>query len=390
MHRPAARVPARPSPRRSVRATSTVVPIPTERLSSTSQPRATHHQTPGTTGTHAAPVVAHEHRVRRQQPGEPAQADEGRERQGEHRLDRLCPAAGSARPRAPRWPRTGSNSSSRRARSPIRGYSYTSATVTVGEPLAQGAHQLGGHEAAAAGREEVVVRTRDRDAERGRPPLRDPSPVASGPRPCGLVVVPSQRPGSASRSTLPEPRVGIDPTGASRGHQRGGQRPDQPVPGVSQVQLHPGLGHQVPDEHRGAGGRAADRGGRTGDPGQAQQRGVDLAQLDPPATDLHLVVGASDEQQPLGLVPHQVRRCGTPAPSPAARPGVLLRVLDRVEVPRQPDAADDQLPEAALLDLRPVGRDDREVPAVQRPPDPHGSVGREQARAPTTVASVGP
>ena len=41
-------------------------------------------------------------------------------------------------------------------------------------------------------------------------------------------------------------------------------------------------------------------------PGRRQQRRVDLAELDAPAAELDLVVGAADEDQALGLEPDQV------------------------------------------------------------------------------------
>ena len=53
-------------------------------------------------------------------------------------------------------------------------------------------------------------------------------------------------------------------------------------------------------------------------PGSAEQRAVDLAELDPSAAELDLVVGAADEDQTLRVVRGPGRRCGRRAPSPAS------------------------------------------------------------------------
>lgn len=120
------------------------------------------------------------------------------------------------------------------------------------------------------------------------------------------------------------------------------------------------------------------------------QRRLDLAELDPPTAELHLVVRAPLEDQAGALEAHQVAGAVGPLPAQETCRRVLLGVLDRVEVAREPDPADDQLADLALADLLPVRVHDGEPPAVQRQPDAHrGGPPRGAAQA-TTVASVGP
>ena len=141
--------------------------------------------------------------------------------------------------------------------------------------------------------------------------------------------------------------------------------------GQSHVAFEPVLHGHVPDEHRPAGGRAAHRGRRAGHPRNGEQGTVHLAQLDPPAAQLDLVVSAPDEHEPRRLVPHQVAAAVCASPAEGGHRGVLLGVLHRVEVTSEPHSADDQLAHLAVGDRLQLGTDDREVPAVQRQPDPH-------------------
>ena len=64
---------------------------------------------------------------------------------------------------------------------------------------------------------------------------------------------------------------------------------------AAQVEVAVGCGHDVADEHLVAGRGRLHGGGGAGDPGQRLQGGVDLAELDPPAAELDLLVGAADE-----------------------------------------------------------------------------------------------
>ena len=90
------------SPRSSVRATSTVVPMRPSGLMSTSHPSATHHQTPGHDGHPRRAGGRDEHRVGREQPGQPPQPDQGGQREGQHGLDQLRADRRRARRPAPR------------------------------------------------------------------------------------------------------------------------------------------------------------------------------------------------------------------------------------------------------------------------------------------------
>jgi hypothetical protein len=58
-------------------------------------------------------------------------------------------------------------------------------------------------------------------------------------------------------------------------------------------------GYDVADEQLVAAARRAHGGGGAGDTGQGLQRGVDLAELDPAAAELDLLVGAALEEQAL-------------------------------------------------------------------------------------------
>ena len=103
----------------------------------------------------------------------------------------------------------------------------------------------------------------------------------------------------------------------------------------------------------------------------SQQRAVDLAELDPTAPQLHLVVGAAAEQQAGAVEADQVAAAVGALPAQARERRVLLGVLLRVEVAGQPDTADDQLARLPRRHGVAGGVDDSEVPAVQRQPDAH-------------------
>ncbi len=156
-------------------------------------------------------------------------------------------------------------------------------------------------------------------------------------------------------------------------NQRGGQAGGEQLPRGGEVRLPAVDRREVADQHLVAGRRRPHRRRGAGDVGQCLERGVDLAEFDPAAAEFDLFVGAADKEQALGFVADQVAGTVGPGPAQGRQRGVLFRVLGRVEVPGQPDAADDQFPGPALGDRHPVGVDDGEVPAVQRQPDPDRS-----------------
>ena len=118
------------------------------------------------------------------------------------------------------------------------------------------------------------------------------------------------------------------------------------------------------------------------DAGQGLEGRVHLAELDAAAAELHLVVGAADEQQALRLEDHEVTGAVGTLPAEGGHGGVLLGVLGRVEVAGQADAADDQLARLALgHGQRGLRVDDGQVPAVQGQADADRAETRERGRA---------
>ena len=191
--------------------------------------------------------------------------------------------------------------------------------------------------------------------------------------------------GSASRSILPEVRVGRVSTSASRGTRGAGSRSRSAAPtprGQSAVTnaTYP-TRRVLPSRVLGRRPRPGTPGARAGRCRSRRARSVDL--------HLHLVVGPPRKPGP----PRRSgpgRPCGMPAPSPGRHRGVLLGVLDGVEVPRQPDPADDQfpgLPRATSLPL--ASTTARSQPSRAGPMRTGASVQPRRAHA-TTVVSVGP
>ena len=129
-------------------------------------------------------------------------------------------------------------------------------------------------------------------------------------------------------------------------------------------------GHHVADEHLVTGGRTPDGRGGGVDTGKCEQGAVDLAQLDPAPAQLDLVVLSAAEEQAFRVVDHEVAAAVGPLPAEGRHGGVLLGVLDRVEVASQTDPADDELTRGPERHRYAVGVDDREIPAVQREADP--------------------
>ena len=257
----------------------------------------------------------------------------------------------------------------------------------VGEAGAEPRDQLCRGEAAAAEVEEVVGRGPDLGAEELEPELGEPPHRAVQPTILGPLGGGGQR---------PRQRVPVHLAGGLGGehvdhrqprHQRGRHRVPEQLHGLGLVER--GIGRDVPHEELVARSGLAHRGRGPDHARHGQQRRVDLTELDPPAAELDLVVGAATEEQPGRVVHDEVATAVGPLPAEGRHRRVLLGVLGRVEVASQPDASDDQLAGGALRDRLPLGIDHGEVPAVERQPDPdrplagqlrtagdHGGLGR--------------
>ncbi len=216
--------------------------------------------------------------------------------------------------------------------------------VDVGDAELGGAgadarHQLGGGQRPAADVEEVGLAVQHGDAEDRQPLLRQPALLAAeeGEGLGDLRKRPGQRvpvdlAGGAGRQVVHQ--------GQHRDHRRR-QALGQPLP--RRLAVEAGGSDQVADKDRDAGLGAPDGDGGCLHAGQRRQRGLDLAELDPPAADLHLVVRAAVEHQARVGQRHQVAGAVGPLPAERGQRRVLLGVPDGVEVAGQPDAADHQL-----------------------------------------------
>ena len=185
--------------------------------------------------------------------------------------------------------------------------------------------------------------------------------------------------GRASRSIFPDVRVGRSSTTASRGTKGAGSVDRRWARAAScakpsRTATYPTS--TVPPEPVRRTAAAAPV-----TPGDGEQGTVHLTELDAAAAQLDLVVGAADEQQPRGLVPHQVAAPVGPLPAERRHRRVLLRVLDGVEVAGQPDTTDDQLAHVAVSHRLQVRADDGQVPPVERQPDPYRRRPVEASRA---------
>ena len=124
------------------------------------------------------------------------------------------------------------------------------------------------------------------------------------------------------------------------------------------------LGDDIADEElvAAAGGPYGGRGAR--DPGQRLERGVHLAQLDPPAAELDLLVGPPEEDQPLRFGLDQVTAAVGALPAEGLQRGVLLRVLLGVEIAGQ--ARPRRSPAGRCRPSAPARRPRRRRPAPSR------------------------
>ena len=224
-----------------------------------------------------------------------------------------------------------------------------------------------GSEGAAAEREEILAGAGHVRADRRGPHLRNPALRALefrlGRR--GRLQRPRQRgpvdlAGGAGREFVDERETGDD---------AGRQRFAQQARGVRKVERVGVDGDEVGDEDARARVGLLHRRRARVHTRQRRHGGVDLAELDAAATDLHLVVDAPAEVEAVGLEADEVAGSVGPFPAEARHRRVFFRVLLRIEIAGEPDAADDELAGPADRDRLAGAIDDREVPAVQRQTD---------------------
>ena len=210
-----------------------------------------------------------------------------------------------------------------------------------GDALAQPGDQRRGRQRGAAEREEIRIRAghvhpKDLNPQAGDPMLRRAQPFNShsgGQRPRQRVFV--HLAGGANRQLIHH----MHPRHERRRHhlgKRGAHR--------RHVQRHPIFRRDVAHQHLVAGAERLHRHRGVVHALQGRNVCLNLAQLNAAPADLDLVVGAPDERQALVGHPHVV--AGPIRPRPMHIPGVprsvLLRVLRRVQVAREPHATDDQ------------------------------------------------
>ncbi|GAB4589194.1 hypothetical protein Ntsu_70260 [Nocardia sp. IFM 10818] len=170
---------------------------------------------------------------------------------------------------------------------------------------AEAGGDLGGDERVAAELEEVVVHADARDAEHLAEDLGDDL-LDRRCRGAELAHLEARR----GQRLAVQLAGGVEREGIQhhegRGHHVRGQRAVQP--GLDAVEVDRAAGHQVGDQLI-AGDGVHDQHDRLADRGVVEQGGLDLAELDALAAELHLEVGAADvlHDAGLGLAPaHQV------------------------------------------------------------------------------------
>ncbi len=234
-------------------------------------------------------------------------------------------------------------------------------------PGAQGHHHLGGCQRSAAQGEEVRLRP-VHDGTQDVLPLRGEPTHGAAELRADVRNIARRRPRQGVAIDLPRRAGGQFVDQHQAGNQRCRQRSGEVFPGSGQVEGGVG-GGDIANQHRGAAGGLAHRGGSAADTGKVHQRRVHLAEFDPAPADLHLIVGPALEVQAVGLESHQIPAAVGPRPTQRRHRGVLLGVFLRIEVPGQPDAADHQLPDLARCDRFTGGVDHGQIPARQRQPD---------------------
>ena len=281
----------------------------------------------------------------RRDPGQPAKPGEQAQRDREHDLPDLRLRRGG--------PHVAVRAHRRRAHLVERGRQGADGRVLVEvrhrdlrEACAQPGHHLRRGQAPSAEVEEVVAFVGDDRTHHIEPQLGDPGrrtfQIGGAP---GVGLRVGERPGERVAVDLPR---GPGRQGGYLGeawHERCGHHLSEVLHRCACVE--PVLDGDVADEDLVAcpalpyGGRGAD------DPGQCEQRVVDLAQLDASTTELDLVIAPAGEEEPLLVVHDLVAAAVGALPTQGGERRVLLRVLLGVQVTRQPDAADDQLTDLA-------------------------------------------
>jgi hypothetical protein len=166
-----------------------------------------------------------------------------------------------------------------------------------------------------------------------------------------------------------------DPLEVGRNHVCG-QGTVQPGDQRGLVEGHAGLEAVVPDQLSDPRGRDVGGHDRLPDAGHRRQHGLDLAQLNPEPTDLHLGVGPPDVDQALPVGAHQVAAAVGPAPTEGGQRPEGGGVLVGIEVAGGTDPGDDQLADLPRAHrVAAIGVDDDELPARQRQSDAHRLAG---------------
>ena len=144
-----------------------------------------------------------------------------------------------------------------------------------------------------------------RRARRSRPPARRPArPSTSRHSPASQPIVPPRSGASsvafaraaatAARRGRPCPTCGWAARRRAPAAAPARRAASRPAWRARRGQVERRVGaRDVADQQRGAAGGPPHRGGAAADAGQVHQRRVDLAELDAPAADLDLVVGAA-------------------------------------------------------------------------------------------------
>jgi hypothetical protein len=242
----------------------------------------------------------------------------------------------------------------------------------LGEPFAQPRDELGGGQAVTAGVKEVLGVARRGAAEDERPVLGDEPRRALVGRGADSRSRPEHAVGKGPRQGIPVDLAARPRRDRLHDRELGDQWSRQVAAELldGRLCLELRCDREISDEEGVARRAPPDRCARPRHTGQGEQCRVDLAQLDPTATDLDLLVLAAREDDADPVEAHPVPRAVGARPAQTRHRGIRDLVLGVVEITGQADPADDEL---TLLTLghRLTGLvDDCEVPARERKPDP--------------------
>ena len=186
--------------------------------------------------------------------------------------------------------------------------------------------------------------------------------------------------GSDALSTLPEVRTGRSSTTARSGISGAGSVCASSARAALAIEALGG--HDVADQEGHAAFGTLHDDGRGGDGAEGLQGGLDLAELDAPAADLDLIVGAALEEQPGAARAARGRRSGRRGPSRGWASGAYFSASfagSRYRArPTPPMMSSPTSPSATGS---PGRVDDREGPAIEGKPDPDGTLPVQQRRA---------